>query len=85
MAQRPNNNGTFLFISLKALRDLKRDGVFLYNGITWRKIAIDATSVTVKADVDGTVMKLSTSTELPWVIEMHNNPLGIDWNMELND
>ncbi len=78
-------NGTFLFISLKALRDLKRDGVFLYNGITWRKIAIDATSVTVKADVDGTVMKLSTSTELPWVIEMHNNPLGIDWNMELND
>lgn len=57
---------------------------FLYNGITWRKTAADANSVIVKADVDGTVMKISTSTELPWVTEMHNNPLGIDWNMELN-
>lgn len=78
-------NETFLFISFKALTELKRDGKFVYNGITWRKINTDANIITVKADVDGTVMKISTSSELPWVLEMRNNPLGIDWNMELND
>jgi hypothetical protein len=67
------------------LTELKRDGKFVYNGITWRKINTDANIITVKADVDGTVMKISTSSELPWVLEMRNNPLGIDWNMELND
>lgn len=78
-------NETFLFISFKALTELKHDGMFVYNGITWRKINTDANIITVKADVDGTVMKISTSSELPWVLEMRNNPLGIDWNMELND
>jgi predicted alpha-1,2-mannosidase len=77
-------DATFLFISFKALSELKRDGMFVYNGITWRKIVSDTSSITVKADVDNTVMKISTSAELPWVTEMCNNPLGIDWNMELN-
>ena len=46
--------GTFLFVSRKAMQQLRQSGVFIYNGITWRQIAQDASSITVKADVDGT-------------------------------
>ena len=37
----------------------------------------------MKADVDNTLMKIAKGEELPWIIEMKNNPLGIDWKLEL--
>ena len=73
--------GTFLFVSRKALQQLKENGVFLYNGITWRKTSQDTSSITVKADVDGTKMKIATNRQLPWVLKIENNPLGIDWQL----
>lgn len=74
--------GTFLFISRQALETLRSTGSFVYNGITWRRTLADACSITVQADVDGTLMRIATTEELPWVLEMKNNPLGIDWWME---
>ena len=76
--------GTFLFVSRKAMQQLRQSGVFIYNGITWRQIAQDASSITVKADVDGTLMQIATRRELPWVLKMENNPLGIDWHLVPN-
>ena len=76
--------GTFLFVSRKAIQQLRQSGVFIYNGITWRQIAQDASSITVKADVDGTLMQIATRRELPWVLKMENNPLGIDWHLVPN-
>ena len=76
--------GTFLFVSRKAMQQLRQSGVFIYNGITWRQIAQDASSITVKADVDGTLMQIATNRELPWVLKMENNPLGIDWKLVNN-
>lgn len=76
--------GTFLFVSRKAIQQLRQSGVFIYNGITWRQIAQDASSITVKADVDGTLMQIATRRELPWVLRMENNPLGIDWHLVPN-
>ena len=76
------SDGTFLFISRKALQQLQQTGVFIYNGITWRKTAIDEHTISVKADLDGTIMKIATKQFLPWVLEMKNNPLGIDWTLE---
>ena len=76
--------GTFLFVSRKAMQQLRQTGVFIYNGITWRQIAQDASSITVKADVDGTLMQIATNRELPWVLKMENNPLGIDWQIVNN-
>ena len=73
--------GTFLFVSRKAMQQLRQNGVFIYNGITWRQISQDASSITVKADVDGTLMQIATNRELPWVLKMENNPLGIDWHL----
>ncbi len=74
-------DGTFLFVSKRALRQLQQNGVFVYNGITWRQTSTDAESITVKADVDGTIMQIATQRELPWVLKMQNNPLGIDWQL----
>ena len=76
--------GTFLFVSRKAIQQLRQSGVFIYNGITWRQIAQDASSITVKANVDGTLMQIATNRELPWVLKMENNPLGIDWKLVNN-
>lgn len=76
--------GTFLFVSRKAIQQLSQSGVFIYNGITWRQISQDASSITVKADVDGTLMQIATRRELPWVLRMENNPLGIDWHLVPN-
>ena len=74
-------DGTFLFISRKALQQLLHTGTFIYNDITWRQVSRDAKTVVVRADIDGTTMCISLCHQLPWVLWMKNNPLGIDWTL----
>ena len=74
--------GTFAFISRQALRDLQEKGFFIYDNITWRLIDQDATAIHVRADIDQTEMWISLKNDLPLVLEMRNNPLGIDWIIE---
>jgi len=76
-----NVSGTFGFISRKAFEKLKNDGSFVYDGITWRKVDGDTVSsvIHVMADLDRTELWISTEDILPMVLEMRNNPLGIDW------
>lgn len=80
--------GSFAFISRKALRDLQENGSFVYDGITWRKIASpskegqgEADMLHVRADIDQTEMWISLKDDLPLVVEMRHNPLGIDWHI----
>ena len=73
--------GTFGFISHAAYKQLVAKNRFTYDGITWRKVDADNSSIRVKADKDGTEMWISTIHELPIVMKMKNNPLGIDWEM----
>ena len=75
-------DGTFLFVSRKALRTLEQTGSFVYNGITWRQVSGDEESILVKAKGDGTLMRIATRTSLPWVLDMSGNPLGIDWKLD---
>ena len=77
-----DTKGTFCFISNKALRELQEKGSFVYDSITWRKIDQDANAIHVRADIDQTEMWISLKDDLPWVLEMRNNPLGIDWLIE---
>ena len=74
-------DGTFLFISRKALQQLIHSGTFIYNDMTWRQVSRDAKTVVVRADIDGTTMCISLCHQLPWVLWMKNNPLGIDWTL----
>ena len=77
--------GTFAFISRQALRDLCTNGSFVYDGITWRQIGEpDARGIHVRADIDQTEMWISQQDDLdlPLVLEIRNNPLGIDWKIE---
>ena len=73
-----NVRGTFAFISFDALRRLQAEGTFLYDDITWRLIGQTDSTYHVRADIDGTEMWI-VADSLPLVIEMKNNPLGIDW------
>ena len=73
--------GTFAFISLEALHDLQEKGFFVYDGITWRLVG-QGDSLHVRADIDQTEMWIALKGDLPFVIEMRNNPLGIDWRIE---
>ena len=74
--------GTFCFISKKALRELQEKGSFVYDSITWRKIDQDANTIQVRAYIDQTEMWISLKDDLPLVLKMKNNPLGIDWLIE---
>lgn len=74
--------GTFAFISQKALKELQEKGYFIYDGITWRKTASTNDTIKVRADIDLTEMCISLKHNLPLVLEMRNNPLGINWRME---
>ena len=73
--------GTFAFISLEALHDLQENGFFVYDGITWRLVD-QGDSLHVRADIDQTEMWIALKDDLPFVVEMRNNPLGIDWRIE---
>jgi len=75
-------NGTFCFISKEALQLLLEKGSFVYDSIIWRIIDETAENIHVKADIDDTEMWISKNTELPLVIEMKHNPLGIDWKIK---
>ena len=73
--------GTFAFVSKKAIADLQRQGFFTYDGITWR--VVDQGENHLRADIDLTEMTLSyeETLDLYIVTEMRNNPLGIDWRI----
>ena len=75
--------GTFGFISLDALRELQEKGVTQYDGITWRVVEAGDT-LHLRADIDRTEMWVTVKDELPLVVEMRNNPLGIDWQIVTN-
>ena len=77
--------GTFCFISRKALDDLLRDGWFVYDNITWRRVSQTEREITVRADLDRTLMTISLTHPLPLVMEMKGNPLGIDWKITDNE
>ena len=74
--------GTFAFISQNALHQLQQNGYFIYDGITWRQTESTADTIKVRADIDLTEMCISLKHNLPLVLEMRNNPLGINWHME---
>ena len=84
------SKGTFAFISRKALRELQKKGSFVYDGITWRLVRVNPSSSVaekdnvahVRADIDQTEMWIKQDDHLPLVLEIRNNPLGIDWNIE---
>ena len=73
--------GTFAFLSRRAMAQLKANGMFVYDGITWRQVAQENSLSHVRADIDGTEMWISTLGEWPLVVEMRHNPLGIDWKI----
>ncbi len=73
--------GTFAFIPLEALHDLQEKGFFVYDGITWRLVD-QGDSLHVRADIDQTEMWIALKGDLPFVVEMRNNPLGINWRIE---
>ena len=73
--------GTFAFISLEALHDLQEKGFFVYDGIIWRLVD-QGDSLHVRADIDQTEMWIALKDDLPFVVEMRNNPLGINWRIE---
>ena len=74
---------TFAFISRKALKDLREKGYMTYDGITWRKKGESDAKIHVQADIDRTEMWIKSDEDIPFVMEMRNNPLGIDWITDL--
>ena len=72
-------DGTFCFLSRKALRQIQSTGSCVYDGITWLKKGEKGNLIHLQADIDKTEMWVQTDTSLPMIVEMRNNPLNIDW------
>ena len=81
----PDVRGTFLFVSTKAIQQLKEEEFFVYDSITWRLLPDHESDEVfhVRADIDGTEMVIvyDSRLRLYLVREMRHNPLGIDWEM----
>ena len=75
-------DGTFCFISMDALRQLKADGAFIYDQLTWRLVGEEDGLSHVRADIDNAEMWISTTTSLPLVVKMAKNKLNIDWILQ---
>ena len=75
-------NGTFCFISMDALRQLKNDGAFIYDQLTWRLVGEEEGLLHVRADIDNAEMWIATTTSLPFVMKMAKNKLNIDWILQ---
>jgi hypothetical protein len=63
------------------MRELREKGSTVYDGITWRKIDESDVTIHVQADIDRTEMWIKQDDDLPLVLEMRNNPLGINWQI----
>ena len=74
-------SGTFAFISRRAYAELLADRQFVYDETVWRTVDETDDFVHVRADVDHTEMWITKRHELPLVLQMKHNPLGIDWHL----
>ncbi len=75
-------NGTFCFISLDALHDLRENGVFVYDNQEWRLMDADGTLYHIRSTIDRAEMWIKDTHPLPLVMKMHNNKLDIDWTLK---
>ena len=77
-------DGTFAFISNRALAELKKNGAFTYDDILWQRIddSADDSIIHVKAPATGTEMWIDAESPLPLVLELRNNPFGIEWRIK---
>lgn len=77
-------DGTFLFISRDALRQLQATGRFVYDDITWRLLDSDEQVgvLHVRAEGGRAELWISTRAEIPLVLATQNSIIGIDWVMK---
>ena len=76
-------DGTFCFVSRRALRQLLEQHSMNYEGVIWHVVDETDAAVHVRAAERETEMWVSKTAPLPLVLEMRHNPLGIDWKITL--
>ena len=76
-------DGTIGFISLDAMHELKERGEFIYDNTLWRRVSEDPCDglIHVRATNSRAEMWIDTASALPFVIQLSNNPFGIDWQL----
>jgi len=77
-------DGTFLFISRNALRQLQSQRQFVYDGITWKLIDSDDASGVLHVRAEGSRAELwiSSRADIPLVLATQNSMIGIDWVLQ---
>ena len=77
------SNETFGIISQSALKNLKKSGNFIYNGVLWHKTGeIDSPlgkAIRVEDRDEGARMTVLDNPDLPLILSMTDNPLEINW------
>ena len=76
-------DGTIGFISLDAIHELKERGELIYDNTLWRRVSEDSCDalIHVRASNSRAEMWIHNASTLPFVIQLSNNPFGIDWQL----
>ncbi len=81
----PCSHTYHVILSRKAFADLKRDGVFTYNGIEYHAKDVEVHDgfrlIHVHDNDEGADMWILDDSDLPVVWRMSGNPLGINWSV----
>ncbi len=79
------SNETYGIISQDALKELKKNGEFLYNGVLWHKTAESDSplgpAIKVEDAAEGAKMTILDNPNLPLILSMTDNPLEINWKI----
>lgn len=77
---------TYGIISRAALKELKKTGGFIYNGVLWRRTATVelplGLAIEVEDPEEGAKMTILDNPTLPLILSMHDNPLEINWTFQ---
>ena len=81
-------NETYGIISRSALKELKKKGEFIYNGVLWRRCGVTETPCGTTFEVEdfdeGARMTILDNHCLPLILSMHDNPHEINWQFTPN-
>ena len=79
------DNATFALISSNALAELKSKHSFNYGGVSYKLKEKQGSRICVVDTVEGREMTILDDANLPLILRMANNPLGINWAIDLAD
>jgi glycerophosphoryl diester phosphodiesterase len=74
---------TFGVLSRAAWREIKKNGKCLYNGVEYQLVSQEDGKLLLRDSQEKSEMVVADDEELPIIWSMQNNPVEINWKVDL--